>query len=252
MSNFLRDLSRFAPNGLKRQLKKAMRLRYPMDDLCKVCELLNIQSLFDIGAHYGESAQRILEVLPNAKIDCFEPTPDSFGRLVDSFGKSSNVSAHQIALSDSNGKAIFNLSQNEQTNSLLDSEQQLPEMVVSAMSPLGQIEVETVRLDDWVDRNPRLGPIAAKVDVQGAELMLLKGGEKVFREKVEFVLCEASLAPVYQGQSTLWSLNSTFASLGFELYFIYPCIAEKSGQAVWTDAAWIKPHSLKSLRGKIQ
>lgn len=133
----------------------------------------------DIGSHAGDFLDRFLEFAPHGKHLAFEPISSMAEALK---VKYSNVAVHCCALSDSTGETTF---------------QFVPEM--PAWSGLRaqpypgetrpqQIPVKIQRLDDII---PAEFPVAfIKIDVEGAELEVLRGACQTLRNKKPVVLFE--------------------------------------------------------------
>jgi FkbM family methyltransferase len=78
-------------------------------------------------------------------------------------------------------------------------------------------EVETVSLDTFV-RTHDLGALDfIKMDIQGAELDVLKGGEAVL-PSVLAVVCEVEFVPLYKGQPLYGDVDAYMRGRGFMLH----------------------------------
>ncbi len=53
--------------------------------------------------------------------------------------------------------------------------------------------VPTVALDDLVEKRSFAGPLLLKIDVDGQEVDVIKGATRILKEKVEYVIVEATL-----------------------------------------------------------
>lgn len=81
-------------------------------------------------------------------------------------------------------------------------------------------EVETITVDE-VSRDRGLeGPFAIKVDVQGAELIVLQGARKTLSE-AELVILEVSLLGAFIGGPELYELVSFMKERGFVAYDVF-------------------------------
>ena len=81
---------------------------------------------------------------------------------------------------------------------------------------VGTEEIDTVRLDDVAE----LGDIDfLKIDVQGAELDVLRGAARVLRDAV-IVLTEAEFVPMYEGQPLFGDIDVALREAGFLLHQI--------------------------------
>lgn len=131
--------------------------------------------LIDIGAHIGLFSTAASKLTgPDGKIICFEPTPGTFKVLQETLrlNKCHNVTAVQSAVSDRVGEDTFYVSETAvcNSNSLVKNKDE----VASTPYP-----VKLVTIDSIVT-NYSIKPSLIKIDAEGAELDVLKGGLKTF------------------------------------------------------------------------
>lgn len=133
--------------------------------------------IIDIGAHIGLFSATASQLAgPSGKIICFEPTPGTYAVLTETLrlNKCENVTAVQAAVSEKEGEAVFYVSNIEacNSNSLVNNK---------AESEAKGYPVKLVTIDSVV-KSYSLKPSLIKIDAEGAELDVLKGGVAVFRE----------------------------------------------------------------------
>jgi FkbM family methyltransferase len=120
--------------------------------------------VFDVGAHYGYYTLLSSALAgPKGKVFAFEPSPGNIPCLKKhlDINHCDNVQVIELALSDHEGSARFDNHAGSGTGHLsLD----------------GQIEVQITSLDAMSARLP--APNVLKIDCEGAEVEVLKGGEK--------------------------------------------------------------------------
>ncbi len=173
---------------------------------------LTIESVIHVGAHTGQEAETYAR-LGIGTVTWIEANPDVIPRLrehVEPFG-------HDVVcavLSDRRGEAIeFQVTNNEQSSSLLafgTHRYEHPEVKVT-----GSLSLITTTLDDLHDegRVPRARLLL--LDVQGAELLVLKGAQRLL-EQVECVYAEVNERPLYDGAVLLPELDAFLRERGFE------------------------------------
>jgi hypothetical protein len=111
-------------------------------------------------------------------------------------------------------------------------------------------EIETISLDQCV-RDYALGEIDfIKIDVQGAELEIFRGGIDVLRNLL-FIICEVEFVPIYQGQPLFADVDASLRKHGFMLHKLLgmggrvmkPLMAHGSPnypvQFLWSDAVYV-------------
>jgi len=232
------DFTRKYQHQLTRKIKDAVSSPDAYGDLSKLIRTHRPDAFLDIGCHLGKTIERILDdnSLP---IHGFEPTQSTFTRVQGRFSSDSRVKIHNIALSDSTGTAKFFCNSNEQTNSLLDNDEGNQSAWGQQTSHVDSQEVQTMRLDEWYAQEKPGNRLIIKSDIQGAEGMLVRGGETSLRDHVIAIFSEAQIGNMYEGQTDFFGLHEMLSGLGFSLHNVYPCAHDSSGKAVQTDAMWI-------------
>jgi FkbM family methyltransferase len=120
----------------------------------------------DVGAHQGDVLTLCRRLAPRGRHFAFEPIPGLAARLRQEFP---DVEVHEIALTDATGTAPFHhVRTNPGYSGLRRRRYDRPNEEVDVMS------VRTARLDDVVPADQRIDFV--KIDVEGAELQVLRGG----------------------------------------------------------------------------
>ena len=113
----------------------------------------------------------------------------------------------------------------------------------AALFPLakreGIVRVPVITLDDYVRRLAPEPPYILKVDTQGFDGEVLKGGEQALRDCVA-VLCEVSVIPIYRNQTDWMTAIAELNRRGFELAGLYPVTRTKSLQVIEFDCLTIR------------
>ncbi len=172
-------------------------------------------TVVDVGAHKGQFALYARELLPSAEVHCFEPLDEPrtiLGRL---FAEDSSVHVYPFALGASEGVADIFVSQRNDSSSLL----RITEKQVSRFpgTELASVRSTTVQQLDVALRDALLKkPVLLKIDVQGSELDVLKGGTNVLRACSQ-VLVECSFVELYDRQPLFDVIYTHLAERGFVL-----------------------------------
>lgn len=179
----------------------------------------------DVGAHEGVVLREILRCAPDGRHLAFEPIPLLAQRLAATFP---DVEVRAAALSDVAGKAEFAWVQGDPQQSGLRDR-----------GGRGTaIEVDVVRLDDAlpVDYAPSL----IKIDVEGAEVRLLRGAVQTLSRYQPVVVFEHGIggADVFGDTSgELWDL---LAGAGLRIYDLDGAgpYSRDQFEAVFTEPIW--------------
>lgn len=149
----------------------------------------------EVGAHVGYLAEFFAELVgPAGRLDVYEPAPDNLRYLQRNLAGRDNVSIHEVALSDEIGYASFFVEDlTGQNNSLVADYEVLEgnQSRAGVRAHLTEIRVPTDTLDNRYANAERLDFI--KVDVEGAELQVLRGGTQVLSTLRPIVFVEISL-----------------------------------------------------------
>lgn len=172
-----------------------------------------IATIIDIGANIGQFADKVLDVLPNVQLHCFEPITDVYLLLKSKFEDRSNIHLYNFGLSDKNEqKKIF---KNEYSPSsslleMLDLHKQNFDYAVKT-----EPESINLRILDEVFSTPLVKPLLIKIDVQGYELPVLRGAEKLIQD-ADIIITETSFYPLYKDQPLFEDIYNYLTPRGFK------------------------------------
>ncbi len=214
-----------------------------------ICFLDNNKTinLIDIGANVGNFTKDFLVFFPNCKeIVCFEPIPS----LVDEIDKNVNDVRLQIinsALGSSlSKKTIKYPKQNTPIASFYEHRKELH----SFYSPTNIIQenVKVYRLDDMCKSFSKNENFIVKIDTQGSELEVIKGGMSVL-SRASAVIIEASFVPIFKNQQ---KPSFTEITKQLELAGLFPIIFQEFGKkeslyAFERDIIFVKANLLPKI-----
>jgi len=214
--------------------------------------------IFDVGANDGASSLEYLNAFPNSHIVAFEPCVSAFSALMENVDLKPRIRAENLAISDSNGKEIlyvhpFNMNKTSSLNRISKSSKSIqnnlhPKINSGIQSIYEQLTI-TQTLDSWLSENLefaiKLTSFCSllKIDVQGAELRVLRGAEKVLRENPFSVIrLELTLDDVYETPkdyvpgifSLLYSANYTL----YDVSHIYKDLDR--ARTLWMDLIFVQ------------
>jgi FkbM family methyltransferase len=171
---------------------------------------------FDVGANLGFFALLASRrVGLTGEVHAFEPAPEQFGQLRRNIelNRAVNVRLNNCALADSPGLRAFYLSAgwNRGTHSFGST----PERRSS-------IQVTCETFDDYVTRRGLHHVDVVKIDVEGAELLVLRGARACIRSQPpSLMIVEAAQAHAQSlGYSTI-DLKAYLAENGYEIYRLH-------------------------------
>jgi FkbM family methyltransferase len=174
---------------------------------------LAVGLVLDAGAGDGGWAARLRAGGYSGRILSFEPQEASFADLERRAAHDALWECRRVALADMPGEADLHVAANGQSSSLLPMVER-HRVLEPGSAYVASERVETARLDDLVDDAG--DAVFLKADVQGYELPLLRGAERVL-ERACLVEVELSATPLYEGQALLPEVLQFVVDRGFEL-----------------------------------
>jgi FkbM family methyltransferase len=191
------------------------------------------RTIIDVGANRGQFALVAANRFPRAALYCFEPLPEPRRKLERALRGHAKLNVMQCALTAKSGCADFVVSKADDSSSLLE----MTETQTRTFPGTGaayRIRVRTETLDGVLASADLVRPLLLKVDVQGAELDVLRGATAVL-QSADSVLVECSFAELYRGQPLAGEVVSFLDSHGFHLDAICTPLLDRNGQVLQAD-----------------
>lgn len=139
-------------------------------------------TIFDVGSNsgmYSIAASGLFS--KKVVIHAFEPAPDSFHWLCSiSSVNNYNIHAHEIALSNTTGKAKLYISQKSDASNSLESNFRTHKNIIT---------IDTDTIDNFVDKK-NIQPDLLKIDAETYDLQVLEGGKNLIAATRPFIICE--------------------------------------------------------------
>ena len=161
----------------------------------------------DVGANVGHILREIINAAPLGQHYAFEPIPDLSMRLERKYGKHAKI--FNYALSNQEGKGAFMYYRDSPALSSFQ------ERTRWGKHDIVKLEVETKRLDDIIPENVSVDLI--KIDVEGAELLVLQGARNTLNRNKPIVLFEAGLGAADENNPTPEQLFDFFTDCGMSV-----------------------------------
>jgi len=199
----------------------------------------DIQTVLDIGANTGQFARRIRSHLPAAIIHSFEPLPAAYRQLQKVSQGDGRLYAHPIALGDADGDAQLIESTFTPSSSLLTMTENHTRAFPFATTA-GTVRVPLARLDTWAAKHRLQGPLLIKLDVQGYEDRVLRGGARTVAE-VQVLIVETSFTELYRDQMLFDGIHAFLTNLGFRCAGFLDLFQDpRSGATLQADAVFLR------------
>lgn len=190
-------------------------------------------TVLDVGGHHGQFTLFALERFPQAQVVTFEPQAEGVAKIRQAVGGDARVRILNYALSDSAGKAELHISKRSDSSSLLPiGEGQTTAYPGTEEATTELIELETL---DALLPDPPKGPVLLKIDVQGAELSVLRGAEQTLKS-VDAIFVECSFVELYEGQALANEVIEFLAERGFRIAGVFGPAYDADGRCLQVDA----------------
>ena len=190
-------------------------------------------TVIDVGSNRGQFAVFARHRWPNARLLCFEPLPgprEVLTRLADELG---NAQVFPYALGDEAGERRMRVARSDDSSSLLAATPRQLEAFPDTVE-VDEIVVDVRRLDDLISAEDVSHPILMKIDVQGAELDVLRGASGLL-DAVRDILVECSLVELYAGQPLLDDTILFARDRGFRVIGVSPPSRAPDGAPLQCD-----------------
>lgn len=173
-------------------------------------EMSSDDVFFDIGANVGLYSCFVGSAVSGAQVYSFEPHPTNIDALKKNLEMNSiNSTIFQLALSDEEG--TFELASE-------GSEAGLGEHSLNTEGSSTTVTVTVRQLDDLRDEYEIPVPTMVKIDVEGAELDVIKGATETFSDpNCKIIYCEVHPGRIETFGGTYDKLKNELADLGFEI-----------------------------------
>jgi FkbM family methyltransferase len=196
------------------------------------------RTVLDIGANCGQFAAEIRHILPDATIHCFEPVQAPFMELKRLASRDPRLFAHNLAFAEEEQDTFINVSDSTPSSSLLPMThthiEAFPHTARTKTQP-----VHVVTLDSWASTLSLEEPLFIKLDVEGYEDRVIRGGTITFG-RTGAVLMEVSFVELYKGQHLFDDIHSLMRSLRFACAGLIRNAYDESFRILYADAIFVR------------
>lgn len=202
---------------------------------------LSVRTVLYIGANQGQELPLLLFAYPSATVHCFEPQAEcqaSLQALADAHP--GRVRIHRTALSDRQGTAVLRRPvSHDQASSLLPPNAEMAQRFPHVTGWHEEV-VPTTTLDSWAAEHTLGDDVLVKMDVQGAEGLVLDGGPKTF-ERARLVICELAVVPTYADAPDMRVMFDRLLELGYGYAGETGQVRDRTNVVVEFDGAFVRP-----------
>ena len=195
--------------------------------------------VIDAGANQGAFTDAFLQLHRPERMVLVEALPGLASKLTEKFANDSRLSIVAAALSDTNGEARFEINRSEASSSLLPIDPRNSKWFERDLSVAGSITVPTITLPELMSREKLETVDLLKLDLQGAERMVLSGGEGALG-RVQVIYTEVFFERLYDGAWLFGEMNEFLSAQGFKLCGLSNIVHAADGDLVQANATFRK------------
>jgi FkbM family methyltransferase len=198
--------------------------------------------LVDVGAADGTISQKLTEAFPRSTAYAFEPIPSTFRLLKERVSGNKNIIAVNKGLGSEEKELTIHLSRRITSSSFFDIEKHISnEFFSENLRDVGSESVVVSTMDKEIPSHQRVNIL--KMDVQGFELEVLKGGKETLK-RTAIVVIEMQNHDLYVGAPKYYDIDKFLRESSFELYDMIPSIRQDKKLYEW-DSIYVNKDILK-------
>jgi FkbM family methyltransferase len=188
----------------------------PLYDIKHILNDYTINVIVDVGANVGQSADKFVTTFPEAIVHCLEPISETYSSLKRNTARYKNVVCHNLALGSKNESVEISLEDNIKSTRV----SLRPTMVNSSNVRTEKVEVKTLSTFCSTFKIARIDYL--KIDTEGYDLEVLKGGEEMLTSKqIDLIEVEAGMNPTNTYHVNFSIITKYLEDNGYYIFGIY-------------------------------
>jgi FkbM family methyltransferase len=195
-------------------------------------------TLIDVGASRGDFIRSVDQMCGVAHGVLVELQPERARELRSEF-REPRFDVLECALSNRPGQLEVEINHDDLTTSILPTKRDLPEVAAIDVRSKGTIVCESLTLDMVADRVGMRNLDLLKLDVQGAEHLVIEGGTNTL-SRTKMIWTELSFVSLYDGSCLYSDIVSILQRMGFALFELTPVFRGPRGELLQSDALFMR------------
>jgi FkbM family methyltransferase len=201
---------------------------------------MTCRTILDIGAFEGEFTEGALAYFRPARVWLVEADPELAAALRAKFQMEPACRVVHAAICDRPGEIEFRVNAHRPSSSLLPISSGTSGIFGLAMDEVRSVRVPALSLDDLFVRESLPEVDLMKVDIQGAERLLIQGGRAALR-RVQCLYIEVLFEECYTGCALFPEIHALLVESGFKLRLFYDCRRGTDGSMAYANALYFRP-----------
>jgi len=181
-------------------------------DLDRICGCGNVATVFDVGAHNGETSLRFARDFRNARIHAFEPVEDNYQSMCSSVAGQPRILAHRLALGESVERRDIQLCGDNSTGNSFLSQQ-----------PGGRTQqVDVTTIEQFCSQQVIDAIDFLKIDTEGFELPVLRGARPLLETgRIGLIQLELEMRKSPRHFTPFEAIDECLAQHGYHLIALF-------------------------------
>jgi FkbM family methyltransferase len=211
-----------------------------MEQVFDLADYFNLKGrkgiVIDAGAADGKISIMLEQHFTSSDIYSFEPIKSTFDELAENVKGRTRIHIFNKALGSKQQSLVINKSHRITSSSLFPIEEKIKDSYFAEnILKVGEETIVVSKLDDEIPANVPVNLI--KIDVQGFELEVLKGGAGTL-SRTSLIIFEAQNHDMYIGAPKYYELDAFLRNNNFVLYNIVPSLRKNMKLYEW-DAIYV-------------
>jgi FkbM family methyltransferase len=188
-------------------------------------------TIIDVGGADGTTPKMFAVSFPHSEIFIFEPLKENYRHIEALAVQYQNFKLIKKAAGNENGKTFINKASRITSSSIYELNADNNSSFFSETLQSSQKEeIDITRLDDVIPKGTNVSIL--KIDVQGFELEVLKGGVGTLRD-VCIIVLEVNNHQGYKGSPAYFEIDEFLRNNNFELFDIFPSLHDQDRLKEW-------------------
>lgn len=224
----------------------ARRLFFPFDQQLRRARRLYKQfpptpyeTFLDVGAFEGEFADTVLRCFQPKRVLLIEADPEQAEILKRKYQSEPRAEVVAAAIADRSGSLTFHVNEHRPSSSLIPMANQASDMLGKSFTEQKAVTVPAISLDDLFTKHRIESVDLMKVDIQGAERLLIQGGAQALK-RVRLVFMEVWFEECYAGAALFPEIQTLMTAVGFKLRSFHEFRKGKDGNLIYTNALYVR------------
>lgn len=192
----------------------------------------------DVGAHKGDFVNELSHCVELEKILLIEPIPEFIKYLKEKFNNNKYITIPNAISDIDNAEMDFFINEMPATSSLFEFNNEMEELNNINTKTNFIHKVYTKTLDSITSECNLKKVDILKIDVQGAEHMVINGSKETLK-MTKYIFIELSFKPLYHGSSVFHEIYQLLVNQGFIMLEIIPGYRSSFKEILQVDAFFV-------------